>query len=87
MHRLIFGKKFLESAKKLDKILKSKLKLSLGCLSLNPFHLTLHTKPLRGKLSEFYSFRLGRDYRIVFKFVSPKEIYLIKIGHRKDIYR
>ncbi|MBI2635515.1 MAG: type II toxin-antitoxin system mRNA interferase toxin, RelE/StbE family [Parcubacteria group bacterium] len=56
-------------------------------LSLNPFHSSLHTKPLTGKLSGFYSFRLSRDYRVIFKIISSEEIYLIRVGHRRDIYR
>ena len=87
MYRLIFGEKFLNSVKKLDKTLKPKLKSSLNFLSLNLFHSSLHAKPLTGKLSGFYSFRLSRDYRVIFKIISSEEIYIIKIGHRKDIYR
>ncbi len=87
MYQLIFGKNFLNSAKKLDDNLKAKLKSSLDFLTLNPFHPTLHTKPLTGKLSNLHSLRLSRDYRVIFKITSPKEIFLIEVGHRKDIYR
>ena len=87
MYQLIFGKKFLDSVKILDKTLKPKLKFSLDFLLLNPFYSSLHTKPLTGKLSGFYSFRLSRDYRVIFKIISFEKIYLISIGHRKDVYR
>ncbi len=87
MYQIVFGNKFLKSAEKLDKQLKSKLKASLDILSENPFNPTLHTKSLSGKLSGYHSFRLGRDYRVIFEFVSSDEIYLLKVGCRKDIYR
>jgi len=87
MYRLVFGKKFFVSAKKLNEPLKPKLKSCLDILSLNIFHPLLHAKPLTGKLSGFYSFRLGRDYRIIFKIIFSEEIFLIEIGDRKDIYK
>jgi toxin YoeB len=87
MRQLVFGNQFLKSAEKLDKKLKSKLKLSLDVLLRNPFHPTLQTKPLTGKLSGYYSFRIGRDHRVIFQFVSEDKIYLLKIGNRRDIYR
>ena len=87
MRQVVFGNKFLRSAKKLDKKLKPKLKSSLDVLLENSFHPTLRTKPLTGKLSDYYSFRIGRDHRVIFQFLSDELMYLIDIGHRKDIYR
>lgn len=87
MHELVFGRKFLNSAKRLDTKVKPKLKSSLDVLAENPFHPTLHIKPLTGKLSDHYSLRFGGDHRVIFRFVSEKSIYLVDVGHRKDIYR
>ena len=87
MRKLVFGNQFLKSAEKLDMKLKTKLKSSLDFLLRNPFHPTLHTKPLTGKLSGYYAFRLGKDYRVMFEFISEETIYLLKVGNRKDIYR
>lgn len=87
MYQLIFGSHFLHSAKKLDKDLRSKLKIGLDILLKDPFYPTLHTKPLTGRFSHYYSFRLGRDYRVTFRFSHSSAIHLIDIGHRKDIYR
>ena len=86
-YKLIFGSRFLKSVERLDNHLKPKLKSSLDILSKNPFHPTLHTKSLSGKFSGYHSFRLGRDYRVIFKFLSSEEIFLIDLGDRKDIYR
>ncbi len=87
MHQVILSSQFLKSAEKLDNDVKPKLKLSLDVLSKNPFDARLQTKSLSGKLSEQYSFRLGKDYRVVFKFTSDRAIFLLKVGNRKDIYR
>ena len=53
----------------------------------SPFHPKLHTKGLHGKLINFYSFRITRDYRVVFEFISEDTVGLIAVKHRKDIYR
>ncbi len=87
MRRLIFGDNFLNSAKRLEGKLKPKLKFCLDLLSTDSFHPLLHTKPLTGKLSGCYSFRISRDYRSIFKFLPDGAVYLIDVGNRKDIYR
>lgn len=40
--------------------------------------------PLRGTLKGYWKLRVG-DYRIVFK-VSGNEVWLLGIGHRKEVY-
>lgn len=87
MHQIVFGNKFLKSAEKLNKQLKSRLKTSLDILSENPFNPALRTKSLSGKLAGFYSFRLGRNYRVIFQFIANDKIYLLQVWNRKDAYR
>jgi mRNA interferase RelE/StbE len=41
-------------------------------------------KPLRGGLAGWYRKRTG-DYRVVFR-VSGADVYVEKIGHRRDVY-
>jgi len=46
----------------------------------------LHTKKL--VLDEdLYSFRIGRDYRVLFVFETGDTIKLLDVKHRKDIYK
>ena len=87
MISFIYSKHFLKSAKKLSKNLQVKLAEQLETLQQNPFQNSLHTKPLTGKLVGFYSFRITREWRVIFYFEKPKIIKLIEIGHRKDIYK
>ena len=44
----------------------------------------LKTEKLKG-YKDIFRVRLG-DYRTVYRF-SPTELYIVLIGHRKDIYR
>ncbi|MDO8626682.1 MAG: hypothetical protein Q7K39_04520 [Candidatus Magasanikbacteria bacterium] len=46
----------------------------------------LHTKKLKGETAAF-SFRITREYRVLFMFVAPETALLATIGHRKDVYR
>ncbi len=44
-------------------------------------------KQLKGTLGDFYSYRRG-DYRVVYQ-VNKNEItiFVLRIGHRKEVYR
>ena len=87
MYSLVFGNEFLSSVKKLENKLKRRINVSLKLLEQNPFSPKLHAKPLQGKLAGFYSCRIGRDYRIVFKFLDENTITLLKAAPRDKIYR
>ena len=55
----------------------------INCLSGNPYY----GKPLKGNKKGCYSLRVG-EYRIIYEvYPSKKIVYIIRIGHRKDIYR
>ena len=51
---------------------------------LRQFPPTTNVKPLKG-YSHIFRFRLG-NYRIVYRQIN-QEIYIIAIGHRRDIYK
>jgi len=87
MLKLVYTKSFLKSAKKLPFHIQNNLSGKLEILQENPFHSFLHTKSLTGVLSGFYSFRITRDWRVIFCFIEPKIIKLIETAHRKDIYK
>jgi len=81
-----FGDRFLKNVRTLPNVQQRKLASLLELLEDNPYHSLLHTKPLIGELAGFYSFRITRDWRIIFRFESPTEIVLVDVGNRKDIY-
>ena len=59
----------------------------ISLLQENPFHSRLHTKRLSGPLAGFLSFRISRDWRVVFQFLDTHTIKLLRAANRKDIYR
>ncbi len=85
--RVVYSKRFLAAVSSLPEHIQKKLDDLVALLAEDPFHPLLHSKRLVGKLSQFYSFRVTRDWRVVFAFQPNDEIHLIKIGNRKDIYR
>lgn len=87
MIKITYTKHFYKLARKLSKDFQPKLAKKIELLQQNPFHPLLHTKPLTGKLAGFYSFRITRDWRVIFQFENPKVIKLAEIGHRRDIYK
>ena len=87
MIKVVFGSYVLKSAKKLDRKLQDKLAKNLVTLQKNPFSPSLHTKNLSGKLSGFFSFRINRDWRVIFQFADSDTVMLIDIAHRSDVYK
>lgn len=87
MISLVYADSFVRSARKLPDSQRNKLSKLLEIVAINPFHSKLHTKNLTGPLTGFYSFRITRDWRVIFQFLSSDTVKLIEIGHRKDIYQ
>jgi addiction module RelE/StbE family toxin len=84
---LLYTKSFLKSVKKLPPNIQEKLSDQLEILQKNPFYPLLRTKPLTGRLLGFYSFRITRDWRVIFRFENQETILLTQTGNRKDIYK
>ena len=87
MITLVFHSHFLKSAKYLPTASQKKLSVLLPLLRTNPFHPLFHTKRLSGKLAGSLSFRITRDWRVIFMFINPDLIQLLRVANRKDIYQ
>lgn len=85
--KLSFSKRFEKSARKLPITEQKKLAQLLSILQTSLDNPELHLKKLQPPLNDYFSFRINREYRVLFRFISPDEILLTKVGHRKDIYR
>ncbi len=86
-NEIVYGKAFLSDVKELPPFCQEKLASLLEILREDPFAPQLHAKPLAPPLQGWYSFRITRDYRVVFEFPIPHTIHLLFAGHRKDIYK
>ena len=87
MIKIVYGRDFLNSVKRLPRDIQEKLDSLLGLLTHNPYDSRLHIKKLHGDLVGYLSFRITRDWRVMFQFVDPDTVMLMRAKHRKDIYR
>ena len=85
--KIFFTKRFLKEAKLLPFSKQRKLAELINFLKLNPFNSKLHTKKLSAPLAGVLSFRIGIEYRALFIFIDKDTIKLIRVNHRKDIYK
>lgn len=87
MIRVFESAHFAPDVRRLPRPIQIKLAHLLPFFKENPFDPRLHSKPLSEPLRGLFSFRITRDWRVIFKFLSPREILLLRVKHRKDIYR
>ncbi len=85
-YRVVFQKSAHREYRSLPKRVRARVDETLEILSINPFSEILRFKKIRGK-DHHYRVRVG-DYRIIY---SPQDAVLvvrvIKVGHRRDVYR
>lgn len=75
--------KDITNLKKSDRFLTQRVVSLINGLSLDP----LAGKPLKGDKKGCHSLRCG-DWRIIYEvYHSQETVHIIRIGHRKDIYR
>ena len=87
MMNVRFDSLFLAQAKRLPQAQQRKLSRLIAILRENIYDTRLHTKKLGPPLEGQYSFRIARDWRVIFYFLTESEIFLTRVKHRKDIYR
>ncbi|MDP2599543.1 MAG: type II toxin-antitoxin system RelE/ParE family toxin [Deltaproteobacteria bacterium] len=85
-YKIEFVKSAAKEFKKLPRAVQNKVTEALFFLAQNPFSDLLKIKKLRGA-DALYRLRVG-EYRIVYEVRQHVLIIVvIKIGHRKDVYR
>lgn len=52
----------------------------------NPFHKQLRTHKLKGQLDGFWSYSINHAYRVLFRFISDREVLYYDIGTH-EIYK
>ena len=77
------AKRNLKLLRRQNPSLFSLLSKLIDSLELNPFA----GKPLQGDKHHCYSLRSG-DYRIIYEiYLTEKTIHIIRVGHRREVYR
>jgi len=86
MIEIVYSRRFLKSVKHLPLAQQKKLANLLVIFQEDPYHPFLHSKQLTGSLAGLLSFRITRDWRVIFQFLNPDKIQMLRAAHRKDIY-
>ena len=69
-----------------EKSLQSRIVEALQTVAANPFSELIQIKKLKGAV-HLYRVRLG-DWRLVYELnTDKKQLIVVKIGHRKEVYR
>lgn len=81
-YKLLYTKTAFEDIKKLDSIVKKRIKKKLEEYSRNPL---IHAKRLINSSIGSYRWRIG-NYRIVFD-IDKTKLIILRVGHRSEIYK
>ena len=83
---IVFKRSAFKEYRKLPKRVREKIDESFEILSISPFNELLNFRKIRGQ-NNHYRIKVG-DYRIVYTATpTTLAILIIRIGHRKDVYR
>ena len=83
-YSIIIKKSAIKEIRKLPRIVVDRLQKAIGSLRETP--VPKHTEKIHG-YDHYYRIRVG-DYRIVYEVQKTVRIIsVIKIGHRKDVYK
>lgn len=81
-YELIYTKNAYRDIRKLDRVAQKKLAQALERLREKPFFYS--KKLILSKLGG-YRYRIG-NYRVIFD-IKDKKIIILRVGHRREIYR
>ncbi|MDZ7623377.1 MAG: type II toxin-antitoxin system RelE/ParE family toxin [Ignavibacteriaceae bacterium] len=82
MYKIILVKRAIKDLDKLDEDAKGRIKEKIKLLKDNP---ASNSRKLSNPFIGSYRFRVG-DYRIIFD-IDKDKVVILRIGHRKDIYK
>ena len=83
---ILYSPVFQKEFKKLPDILRQIAKKRLALFLQNPFHSSLRSHKLEGKLQGLFAFSIDYDHRVLFEIVAQNTIRLLRIGNH-SLYR
>lgn len=94
MRALLWSNTFIRAYKRVinyEPDMREKIRITLELLVQSPFHPSLHTHKLKGKLADSWACTVNFNYRILFEFIRSEEsqeedIYLLTIGTHDEVY-
>ena len=80
MFKISWGEKAYNELEKLEPIIARRIVKKVKQLENDPY--SMNIKKLKGQ--EGFRLRIG-DYRVIF-YIEKNDIFILKVGHRKNIY-
>jgi mRNA interferase RelE/StbE len=88
IYSIEFKTSAVKELKRLPKIIQVKILSSMKLLAVDPFSPLLPIRKMEGRSNDNrFRFRMGR-YRVVYEVQRDRVvIFVVRVGHRKDVYR
>jgi addiction module RelE/StbE family toxin len=83
--RIDLSSSFLKAYRKLSIEVLDQFESKQNIFLNNPFHFSLKTHKLSGKMSGYYAFSINYKYRVIFRYIDKNFILFLDIGTH-DIY-
>ena len=87
MIEIVVTQEFERNYDELPRAIQKKAERRQALFVENPFHPSLETEKLNPKSREVWSFRIDRQYRIVFRFIDGTHVLFLTVGPHHWIYR
>jgi len=84
--KIVETNRFRKSFEKLDQQTRKKAHKQFQLFFRDLFHPSLHTEKLKPKQSNIWSFRVDRNFRVIFTFLNQETILVLDVGPH-DIYK
>ncbi len=81
-----FTPSFLKQFNKLEPALQDEVEEKIELFRDKSKHKSLKVHTLQGRLSGLHSFSVNYSYRIIFEYLNPNEVLLLKVGNH-SIYK
>lgn len=81
-YRIVFTRRAVKDISSLQPEVKDRIARALTKYSKNPLN---HARKMIDHALGTYRFKIG-DYRVIFD-IEGEEIVILRVGHRKEIYR
>lgn len=78
--KIFYSPKFARKYKKLPMAIKLLAENKEQAFKKNPFHSSLRTHKLKGKLAELWAFSIDYKYRIIFEFAAEGIVHFHSVG-------
>ncbi len=75
-----YSHQFLKMYKRLPAQVQQAAEAKENIFRENPFHPSLRTHKLTGKLRDYWAFSIGYNYRIIYSFVTTRQVHWHAVG-------